>query len=97
MTLIVPRPMRQWDTPGTKVMAYLLRLRPSSKFVGRAVVDLVDDDGIIDTWAAPDMLEQALRGLPERAVVCIHYRGEVSNPGQQKGETKHFEVFTTGA
>lgn len=83
-------PLRAWDTPGQKVMAYFLGIRPSSKFEGRSLVDLVNDDGVVESYACPVILEQLLRGVLPYTVVCIHYRGE--EPGA-KGETKIFEVF----
>jgi len=85
-------PMRAWDTPGQKVYAYFLAVRDSTKFQGRKLVDLVDDDGVVETWPCPVILEQLLRGLQPQTVVYIHYRGE--EPGA-KGDTKQFEVFVS--
>jgi len=83
-------PMRAWDTPGQKVSAYFLAIRESAKYPGRHLVDLVDDDGVVETWPCPVILGQLLRGLLPRTVVVIHYRGEEKTG---KGETKQYEVF----
>lgn len=84
-------PMKAWDTPGQVVgPLYYAGLRDSTKYEGRKLVDLVDDDGAVDTYPCPVILEQLLRGLPDRAVVMIHYRGEADDANG----TKQFEVFT---
>lgn len=82
----IQQPMRAWDTPGQKVIAYFLGLRDSTKYAGRKLVDLMDDDGVVETWPAPVILEQLLRGVESRTPVLIYYRGE-------DGDTKQFDVF----
>jgi hypothetical protein len=83
-------PMKAWDTPGQQTSGYFLGLRPSSKYAGRKILDLVDDDGLVTTWPCPVILEQLLLGVANRAPLVIHYRGEEPNA---KGETKLFQVF----
>lgn len=80
------QPMRAWDTPGQTVLAYFLGMRDSTKYSGRKLVDLVDDDGIVETYPCPVLLEQLLRGIAPRTPIYIHYRGE-------EGQTKQFELF----
>jgi len=83
-------PLRAWDTPGQKVIAYFLGMRPSTMYEGRMLLDLVNDDGVVESYACPVILEQLLRGILPRTVVAIHYRGEEAS---KKGTTKIFEVF----
>lgn len=79
-------PMAAWDTPGVSVLAYFVGFRDSTKYPGRKLVDLVDDDGVVTTYPCPVMLEQLLRGAKDHQLVCIYYRGE-------EGQTKQFQVF----
>lgn len=87
---VTVQPMMAWDQPGQQVAGYFLGRRPSSKFAGRELLDLVDDDGVVTTWPCPVILGQLLLGIKERTAVMIHYLGEEPTA---KGETKHFEVF----
>lgn len=87
---VVTQPLRAWDTPGQETAGYFLGTRPSTKFEGRKLLDLVDDDGIVTTWGCPVILDQLLLGVQTRTAVMIRYLGEEKTA---KGETKHFQVF----
>lgn len=87
---VTPQEMGKWDTPGQQVAGYFLGRRPSSKYEGRELLDLVDDDGIVMTLPCPVILGQLLLGVRERTAVMIHYLGEEETA---KGETKRFQVF----
>jgi hypothetical protein len=87
---VVVQPLRAWDTPGQETVGYFLGTRPSTKYPGRKLLDLLDDDGVVTTWGCPVILEQLLLGVAPRTVVLIRYTGEEPTA---KGETKHFQVF----